>query len=301
MSRRLKIYALITGAIVVLLTSLGAVFVLGLGAGHREIPRTGEKELAVNLQAAFGKVYISRGDPNKICTVDIKEDDRGKAKGSMNYRVSEGVGKLDLDLNKSDTWHDGDEGEEHFKLKDLETGTWYLHFTDAIPISFNLELGAGKGEFDCSGLRVKNFTLSTGASSVVLRFREPNKSLIENMKIETGLSKFVGESLGNANFRHFQFSGGVGSYTLDFAGELRHEADVKVEVGLGSVTILIPRDIGARVQYEESWMSKVDLDRDFEEKRDGQYISDNYNTAPGRMNISVESGIGHVKIRRVSP
>ncbi len=301
MPHRLKIYGLITGAIFVLLTSLGAVLVLGLGAGHREIPRTGEKELSVNLQAAFGKVYISKGDPKKICTVDIKENDRGKTKGSMNYRVSGGVGKLDLDLNKSDTWSDGDEGEDHFKLKDIETGTWYLHFTDAIPISFNLELGAGKGDFDCSGLQVKNFILSTGASSVVLRFREPNKSLIENMKIETGLSKFVGESLGNANFRHFQFSGGVGSYTLDFAGELRHEADVKVEVGLGSVTILIPRDIGARVQCEESWISKVDVDRDFEEMTDGQYISDNYNTAPGRMNINVESGIGHVKIRRVSP
>ena len=121
------------------------------------------------------------------------------------------------------------------------------------------------------------------------------------MKIETGVSKFVGENLGNANFRHMKFSGGVGSYTLDFTGELKREVDVKVEVGLGSVTILIPQDVGARVQYQESWISKIDLDRDFEEKRDGQYFSDNYNTAVGRMNINIESGFGHVKIRRARP
>jgi len=293
-------YGFLLGAPFLLVTSLGAVLFLSLGSGHREIVRTSERELEVKLQAAFGTVYVSRGDSKKICTIDIKDTDTDKPRGAVRYMISSGVGKLDIDLSKFGESDFGVEEKHHLDLGDIESGKWYLRFTDQIPISFNVELGVGKGDFDCSGLLVKNFVLSTGASSVKLRFPEPNKVQIDNMKIETGVSKFVGEGLGNANFRNFKFSGGVGSYTLDFTGELRRESDVKVEVGLGSVTIVVPRDVGARVFYEESWVSKIDLDRDFEEKRDGQYFSDNYNTAPSRMNITVESGFGHVKIRRVS-
>ncbi len=294
-------YAILVSAFLLFLTSMGTVLLFTIGAGHREITRTTEKELRVNLESAFGKVYLSRGDPKQICTIDIKEADREKAKGKVSYSLEGNVGILDLDLNKSGS-SDFDSGDEdHFNLSDLEVGRWYLRFTDAIPISFNVELGLGKGDFDCSGLMVKDFKLSTGASSVVLRFREPNKTMIENMKIESGVSKFVGESLGNANFRRLEFSGGVGSYTLDLTGNLRKEVDVKVEVGLGSVTIYVPRDVGTRVQYEESWISKVDLDRDFHEKKDGQCFSDNYKTASSRMNISVQAGFGQVKIRRTRP
>ncbi|MBI2474511.1 MAG: hypothetical protein HYV68_02305 [Candidatus Taylorbacteria bacterium] len=75
---------------------------------------------------------------------------------------------------------------------------------------------------------MKDFNLSAGASSVKLRFDEPNTSVIEDMSIEAGLSKFTGEGLGNANFNHFKFEGGVGSYTLDFSGKLDHEVDVDV-------------------------------------------------------------------------
>jgi hypothetical protein len=297
-SRRLT-YPILGVAFLLLFSSLGAVLYLSLGSGHREILRTTEKELNVHLEAAFGTVYLSKGDPKKICTVDIKNTDSDRPKGTISYKISDGVGKLDIDLSKfGDSEFRSD--EKHFDLGDIESGKWYVRLTDQIPISLNVELGVGKGDFDCSGLQIKNFVLSTGASSVNLRFPEPNKVQIDNIKIETGVSKFVGESLGNANFRHFQFSGGVGSYTLDFAGELKREVDVKVEVGLGSVTILIPRDVGARVSYEESWVSKIDLDRDFEEKQDGQYFSDNYDTAPSRMDISVESGFGHVKVRHSS-
>jgi hypothetical protein len=293
-------YAILGGAFLLLLTSLGAVLYLSVGSGRREIVRTTEKELAVNLEAAFGTVYVSRGDPEKICTVDIKGTESDKPRGRINYKIRDGVGKLDIDLSKfGDSEFEAD--EKHLDLGDFESGKWYVRLTDQIPISFNVELGVGKGDFDCAGLQIKNFVLSTGASSVNVRFPQPNKVEIDNMKIETGVSKFVGESLGNANFRHFQFSGGVGSYTLDFTGQLKREVDVKVEVGLGSVTIIVPRDVGARVVYQESWVSKIDLDRDFEEKWDGQYFSDNYNTASGRMNINVESGFGHVKIRRTSP
>ena len=301
MASRWMKYAILVTAAFLFVTSLGTLLFLTLGPGRREIVRTTEKELKVKLEAAFGKVFLSRGDPKKICTIQFKKGDREETKGKISYRLDDGVGILNLELNKSGHSEVEEVDEDDFDFSELEAGNWYLRFTDAIPISFHLELGLGKGDFDFSGLLVKDFKLSTGASSVVLRFREPNKTVMETMRIESGVSRFVGHSLGNANFRRFEFSGGVGSYTLDFTGELREEVDVKIEVGLGAVTILLPRDVGARVVHEGSWISKIDVDRDFQQKRDGQYITDNYNTARGRMNITVESGFCHIKIKRTRP
>ena len=74
--------------------------------------------------------------------------------------------------------------------------------------------------------------------------------------------------------------------------------DVDVEVGMGVLTIIVPPDIGARVIYSESWGSKVECARDFQSNNDSEYISDNYNSAQGKMNIRVDSGVGSVKILR---
>ncbi|MDH3253025.1 MAG: cell wall-active antibiotics response protein, partial [Ignavibacteria bacterium] len=137
-----------------------------------------------------------------------------------------------------------------------------------------------------------------GASDVSLSFDEPNKTSIDNIHIETGVSKFYGRNLGNANFNHLRFEGGVGSYTLDFSGDLTHEVDVDVEVGLGALTIIVPKDVGARVLFQESWVSRLDTDRDFQPSGRDQYQTDNYNAARGKMNIRIDAGLGSVKIRR---
>jgi hypothetical protein len=69
-------------------------------------------------------------------------------------------------------------------------------------------------------------------------------------------------------------------------------------VGFGLVTIIIPNEIGARVIYEDSWVSKLDCDDDFQSAGENEYISSNYHRATGRMNINIDSGFGSIKIRR---
>ena len=172
--------------------------------------------------------------------------------------------------------------------------------TDAVPLDINAELALGKGEFDLTGLKVKNFKLSTGASSVNLRCDEPNPERIDYMDIESGVGKLVATHLGNANFRRLKFSGGVGSYDLDFSGELHSEADVSIEVGLGAITIYIPENIGARIVSGDSWFSKIHLDSSFIERENDTYYTDNYSSAPGRLNIKVDAGLGSVTIRHTN-
>ncbi len=272
----------------------GSMILLANDGRTKEVGRTTERELNVVLSSSFGSVFISKGEPEKVLTLDGGTTDNPRM--SLDYEIRNRVGYADISLGSEH--HDGEHKKGVFSTSGLSGNTWLLHFSNAIPISFDIELGVGKAELDLSGLQVKDLNLSTGASEVDLSFDRPNNSSIENMNIESGLSKFTGRNLGNANFKHFKFQGGVGAYTLDFAGTLRREVDVDVEVGLGVVTIVVPPDIGAKVMYEKSWMSRLECDRDFQSTSDDQYVSDNYASSAGKMNIRVESGFGSVRIRR---
>ncbi len=261
----------------------------------KKIPLGNEKELKVTIEGGLADISVSRGNASSILDAERATEESGSGRGEIDYSERDGIGYVSVDLSP-----EGKEkkGKGKHRSWNLESTSWNLRYTDAIPISFDIELGLGEGDIDMSGLNVKDFDLSTGASSVRLAFNEPNRNRIDNMTIEAGLSKFRAMGLGNANFKHLRFEGGVGRYSLDFSGALKNEADVDAEVGLGTLTITIPSNIGARILYDKSWICEFDIDPEFVKQSDTEYQTDNYRSAGGRLNIRVEAGFGSVRIRR---
>jgi hypothetical protein len=262
----------------------------------REIGRTTEKELKVVLSSSFGSLHVSKGDPEKILAAEASRQHASDPGMEIDYEIRNRIGYMEVTLGESHEENERRKGS--FKISEFSGGKWYLRFSDIIPISFDVELGVGSGDFDLSGLQVKDFTLSTGASDVSLTFDEPNRTSIDNLSIESGVSKFTGRNLGNANFKRFKFQGGVGAYTLDFTGGIAREVDVDIDVGLGIVTLIIPPAVGAKLFYEKSWVSRLDCDEDFHSGADNEYETENYDRANGKMNIRIESGLGSIKVRR---
>ena len=262
----------------------------------KKIPLGNEKELKATIEGGLADITVARGTASTILDAELALEEEDSPRGTVDYSSRGGVGYVSVDLNP-DEWEEG-KGKKKGRHLNIHSSSWKLLYTDAIPISFDIELGLGKGDIDMSGLNVKDFDLSTGASSVRLAFNEPNKGAIETMTIEAGLSKFRAMGLGNANFRRLHFEGGVGKYTLDFHGSLKKEVDVDAEVGLGALTIVIPSNIGARIIYEKNWICDLDIDPDFVEQDNDTYQTSNYATAAGRINLRVEAGFGSVDIRR---
>jgi len=262
---------------------------------HKDIPLTHERELKVTLDAGFGDVSISRGKLHSAFDADIDTEQGNDFGDFVDYTVRDDVGYLEINTSADVKSH----SKKHsINFESLKSNEWDMRFPEGIPISFEIGLGLGKGDFDLSGLNIKDLKLSAGASSVAMRFNTPNRSVIEDLTIESGLSKFVGEGLCNANFNHLKFEGGVGSYTLDFGGELKKEVDVDIEVGLGSLVVRVPEEIGVRIIYEKSLLAHIDIDRSFTEEGDNSYFSPNYKSAQGRMNVRIQAGLGSVKVRR---
>lgn len=264
----------------------------GFQSVHREITRTKEKEIRAVLDVSFGSIYIERGSKDKIVVIDYDEDFDVKDKFQVSYEIKEDEGRLRIRLKKPSRMWDDDESDnaDHRKLK--------VRLNDEIPISFEVELGAGRGDINLSGLLVKDIKISTGASSVEMRCDKPNGISAQNIEIESGVSKFTATNLCNTNFRKLKFSGGVGAYKLDFGGNLKQDANANIEVGLGSVSVSVPKSIATRLLYDVSFFSSFDLDDDFEKQRSGVYETEDYKGSNSKLTIQIESGLGSVKVRR---
>jgi hypothetical protein len=71
-----------------------------------------------------------------------------------------------------------------------------------------------------------------------------------------------------------------------------------VEVGLGAITIDIPRETPVQIVYDDSWFSSFELEDGFTKRRGGVYETEDYRRSDPTLSIKVESGLGSVKVRR---
>ena len=169
---------------------------------HREFGWTKEKEVRVILDISFGSITIQRGDQDKIASVDYNEEEAAKQKLYISYDISHETGTLYIKLKESTHfWGDDNNRSDRNRHLDIKLGS-------ALPISFELELGAGNGDIDLTDLKVKNIKISTGASSVSMTCNKPNPIFAGEVTIESGVSKFTATDLSNLNFRNLKFSGG---------------------------------------------------------------------------------------------
>ena len=259
---------------------------------HREFSRTKEKELRIVLEVSFGSISIERGEQDKIASIDYSEEEATKHKLYISYDISNEIGTLYIKMKESThLWGDDDDRDGQNRHLDIRLGS-------EIPIAFELELGAGKGDIDLTDLQVKDVKISTGASNVMLKCKKPNLIFSSDIVIESGVSKFTATDLCNLNFHNLKFSGGVGTYKLDFDGKLRQSADVQIEVGLGSINVYVPKTIPAKLVYDDNWLSSFKVDDDFEKTRSGVYETDDFRNASKRLTIRMESGLGSIRVQR---
>jgi hypothetical protein len=268
-----------------------ATFARTLESKHREFSRTKEKELRVVLDVSFGSISIKRGEQDKIASIDYSEEEDAKQKLYISYDISNETGTLYIKLKESTHFWGDDDRNDHNRHLDIKLGS-------TLPISFELELGAGKGDIDLTDLQVKDVKISTGASSVTMKCSKINPIFADDITIESGVSKFTATNLSNLNFRNLKFSGGVGSYKLDFDGKLRQSAEVQIEVGLGSINVYVPKTIPTKLVYDDNWLSSFKLDDDFEKTRSGVYETNDFQNASRRLTIRMESGLGSVRVQR---
>lgn len=167
---------------------------------------------------------------------------------------------------------------------------WNLKFGDA-PIDLTVNAGAYEGKIDLSGLSITNLDISDGASKATVQFDTLNPVEMERLSYKTGASDVELLGLGNANTKTIYFDSGVGSYTLDFSGDVQNDMFVRVQSGMSDMTIIIPDNVRAEVELTNG-LSNVDANgtwtisgSTYKCGTSGPLITINLNMAVGNLNL----------------
>jgi Cell wall-active antibiotics response LiaF, C-terminal len=167
-------------------------------------------------------------------------------------------------------------------------------------MDLEFDIGAAEARVDLSGLSITSLDLEVGAADCQVWWDAANLSTLSELTVDCGVSSLSLEGLGYAGLEYMDFEGGLGSFKLDFSGAWTASAEAHLEVGLGSLDVTVPRDIGVRIEAEHSFGS-VDVDRWFKEVDDDVYESENYRNANIKLVLMVELGMGSLDVRAERP
>lgn len=251
--------------------------------------RRGEDALVVNVQFGVGEFRLRPGPERVLYRMNLRYD----------ARAFEPVSDYDADTRRLRVGVEGlNVRGNHINYPDMPKQRLDLELSPAVPTELDLAFGAGATDIELGDLSLRQIDIKGGASETVVRFSRPNRIACERLTFQVGAIDLKTEKLGNARCRHIEFKGAAGDITLDFTGEWADGSDTRVEVavGLGSVRLRFPEDLGIAVNVDRFLTS---FDRSGLRRRGDRYYSANYDTAKTKIDLDVKAAMGSVEIEWV--
>jgi hypothetical protein len=270
--------------------ALGALTLLTAGPAFAQDWRTvtslrqfnGEDHLQVNVEYGAGNLNISPSTGNSLYKATLRYD-----ANSFKPVTQYGDGRLRV----------GVEGGS-VKGRNLKSGRLDLTIGQRVPLTLDLKFGAVEADVELGGLRIKELRIATGASATDLRVGSLNPINCAEMKFEVGAAEFKAVGLGNLNCEVVTVAGGVGDVTLDFNGSWRVNSAVDIDMGLGSLTLRVPRGLGVSVKKTGVLAS---FDSQELVKRGNTFYSENWDKASNRVTFNIDAALGSIRMVWVEP
>lgn len=242
----------------------------------------GEDELDAEVEYAAGQLNIGAAEEGILYHLDLR------------YDAERFTPVTEYDRDENSLRVGVDSRGDGFSIRDLpDEARATLALAPGIPTDLDLEFGAGRAELELGGLSLQSVDIATGASETRIDFDKPNRIAAEHVRIEAGAASLEARGLGNARASQIEFSGGVGETVLDFSGEWVRDATVSAELGIGSLTLRLPREVGVRLT-RESVLTAFDAAGLIE--RGGVYYSRNWDDARHQVTIDIEAAMGSINI-----
>ena len=250
---------------------------------NRVIPLGEVDSLKVTIKFGAGKLGLISGEE------DVFEGnfqyDKSILKPNIRYEILGETGILTLsqsikkDLNLS------------FPYKNI----WNLKLPSGVPLQLYINTATYSGDIDLTNLQIENFYLNSGASQTNIVFNQPNLIDLKNINIKTGASTIKMLGLANANFNEMNFTGGAGSYTFDFSGNLTKKSKVNINAGAAKIILKIPSNMGTKIIFRNFPASKLDI-VGFIKINEQTYISPEYGKSNTELDIEIKGGLLDVEV-----
>ncbi|HDQ71205.1 MAG TPA: hypothetical protein ENN19_03795 [Chloroflexi bacterium] len=251
---------------------------------REEIPLSGAEFATVNILFGAGELEIEAGEADTLLAARFR------------YNVEQWEPIVAYDDGVLTVEQGGVKGNWGIPTGNTRND-WNLKFSPAALLEIDLDLGAGKGDLDFTGLQITALDVDAGAGNFNIHFDEPVKTKMENLALNAGASKIEITGIGNVSPEQVKVQGGVGDITLDFTGDWARSADVQITAGVGSLTLRLPDDVGIEVKTEGG-LTNVDVEG---LRREGNaYVNDAFGDTEIEVRIAITTGIGNLRLIEVA-
>lgn len=230
---------------------------------------------SLELSMSAGKLNITGGDA-------------GFVSGTVRYNLESQKPTIRRDGNK--VVIDQDELKSALNIGSDVINEWDIRLGNT-PTALQINAGAYEGTLSLGGVPLTRLEINDGASKSDVTFDQPNPETMELLSYKTGASQADLTGLANANFREMTFDSGAGSYTLDFSGELKQDASVRITSGVSNFEIVIPEGMRARIEVDGS-LNNVSQrgvwnvqDRIYETQGSGPLLTINVEMSVGQLEL----------------
>jgi len=238
----------------------------------------GEQSLKVDVEYGAGLLLIGPAAKSVLYRASLRYD-----ADAFSPKMDFGGGALHIGLGQGEI-----KGRKNIKGGQLD-----LRLGSEVPLDIDLKFGAAEARLELGGLQVRSLDVSTGASATTLSFSRPNQGSCERVKFEVGAAKFEAIGLGNLNTRQLDVSGGVGEVLLDFSGAWRGDLEASVNMGLGALTLRVPKGVGVRVEKDGLLAG---FDSQGLVKRGKVFYSEGYERAERKLEVKLDAAFGAIKM-----
>lgn len=248
----------------------------------------GVRALEVDVEYVAGEIRVGPAGTGLLYETRLRYDAR-QFQPQRKWSVAEGTGRLHIGFEGL-----GEDGDLNLDLDEDDHGFLDLGLSPDVATTLEMQVGAALSRLELGGIPLTRLTYHTGASDTEISFASENPERMEKLELVAGAAELEARGLGNARFDEMSFKGGVGDVRLDFTGDWSGNASATVHMGLGSLTLVVPPELGVRIR-KRGFLAA--LEAPGLERVDGAWQTDNWDSASSQLSIDLKAVLGSIEVK----
>ncbi|HWA41013.1 MAG TPA: hypothetical protein VG712_05335 [Gemmatimonadales bacterium] len=240
--------------------------------------------LAVWIEFGAGYLTLGPDDDGMLYDAELRYD---QERATPEHRYDAAAHRLDLRLRPI-----GNAGVRVTNREQLAQRA-SVSLTPAVPLTLDVTLGAGDGELELGGMKIRSAAVHSVATRTLIRASRPNTIACEALDLDGGAAEVITEHLGNLRCAEIRFEGGVGATTLDLTGRWNSTLRVRAKQALGTLKLVLPKDAGVRIVLDGSLTS---FDPSGFTRDAGAWVTPNYRSAARTIQVDVTTAVGGIEV-----
>ncbi len=246
------------------------------------------KDLDISISYGLGELTIASSDEKNLIEGEITYDSR-RIKPIVKLESVSSSGVLVIKTKK-----DPDKDHCGYRFGGFDNEMEF-YFPPQIKTDLFLDFGVGDAEIDLTDISITKLNINCGLSDVEIEINKRNNVVCESVSIENGLGDLDISGLGNLAAKHIDINIGLGSADIDFTGDRIYDTDVNVDVGLGSLDMILPKKVNIEIYVDSSFLSSVDI-YGLKQKKNKLWVSPHWESSFPTFKMDVNVGMGSVDI-----